>query len=236
MDAEADEFEGVFGASSEGWIIDSGASSHMTQLRQLLVDYEEFDKPQKVCLVDGRTVEAFGRGNVNLTMVFKISDPKKVTMCNALYVPKLACNLFSVRAAITKGKTVKFGNTRCRDRNGRLLGMESFVDKLYRLDCSEAVASGSWIGNKADLWHQRLGHLNEHQLKEMVSQNLAKGVEIPKSTVTEISFCEKCVEGKIPFKSVGEICSTRKLQRVHSDVCRPMPTDSIGGKKCFYFH
>ena len=120
-----------------------------------------------------------------------------------------------MRAATTKGKTVKFRNTRCWIRD-RLLGMESLVDKLYHLDCSDitqehvAVASGSWIGNKADLWHQRLGHLNEHQLKEMVSQNLAKGVEMPKST--EISFCEKCVEGKMskrPFKSVGEICSTR---------------------------
>ena len=92
LNAEPDEFEGAFGAlsqslNSEGWIIDSGASSHMTQSRQLLVDYEEFDKPQKVCLEDGRTVEAFGRGNINLRMVFKISDPKKVTMCNGLSWP-----------------------------------------------------------------------------------------------------------------------------------------------------
>ena len=50
-------------------------------MRQLLVDYEEFDKPQKACLGDGPTVEAFGRGNINLRMVFKISGPKKVTMC-----------------------------------------------------------------------------------------------------------------------------------------------------------
>ena len=60
---------------------------------------------------------------------------------------------------------MKFGNTRCwiHDRNGRLLGMESLVNKLYHLDCSDitqehvAVASGSQIGNKADLWHRRLG-------------------------------------------------------------------------------
>ena len=48
-----------------GWIVDSGASSHMTQTRQFLVDYEGFDKPQKVYLGDGRTVEAFGRGNTS---------------------------------------------------------------------------------------------------------------------------------------------------------------------------
>ena len=36
-----------------------------------------------------------------------------------------------------------------------------------------------------------------------------------------------------PFKSVGEIHSMRRLQRVHSDVCGPMPTDSIGGRRYF---
>ena len=74
------------------------------------------------------------------------------------------------------------------------------------------MASGSRFGKKADLWHQRLGHLNEHQLKEMVSQELVKGVEIPNSMW--ISFCEKCVKGKMSrktFKPVGEIRSTRRL-------------------------
>ena len=63
-DTESDE-EAFYGVSSQsynsgGWIVDSGASSHMTQSRQFLVDYEGFEKPQKVCLGDGRTVEAFG--------------------------------------------------------------------------------------------------------------------------------------------------------------------------------
>ena len=58
-----------------------------------------------------------------------------------------------------------------------------------------AIATGSKVENKVDLWHQRLGHLNEVQLKEMVSQDLVKGVNIPKST--RISFCVKSVEGKM---------------------------------------
>ena len=36
-----------------------------------------------------------------------------------------------------------------------------------------------------------------------------------------------------PFKTVGEIRSKRKLQLVHSDVCGPMPKDSLGGNKYF---
>ncbi len=36
-----------------------------------------------------------------------------------------------------------------------------------------------------------------------------------------------------PFKSLGEIRSKRKLEIVHSDVCGPMSTNSIGGSKYF---
>ena len=48
--------------NSKAWIIDSGASSHMTHSRELLVNYEEFAKPQKVCLGDGHTREAMEEG------------------------------------------------------------------------------------------------------------------------------------------------------------------------------
>ena len=121
---------------------------------------------------------------------------------------------------------MKFGNSKCwiRDRNGKLLGMGSLVQKLYYLDCKTItwehvnVASGSRIGNKADLWHQRLGHLNEHQLKEMVNQDLLIGVVIPNST--GISFCEKCVEGKM-FRSQWE----KSVQQGNYSVCIVMYVD-----------
>ena len=35
------------------------------------------------------------------------------------------------------------------------------------------------------------------------------------------------------FKSAGGSRSTRRLQLVHSDICGPMQTESIGGCKCF---
>ena len=135
-DSESDEK--VFGASSQsynshGWVVDSGASSHTAQ--EFLVNYEDFDNPQKVSMGDGCTVEAHGRGNIHFKMILENNIPRKVTMCNVLYVPKLTCNLFSVRATVTMGNTVKFENGSCRiyDRNGLLLGTESLFDKLYYL-------------------------------------------------------------------------------------------------------
>ena len=101
------------------------------------MDYREFEKPEKVGLGDGRSVEALGVGNVHLSMVFNVSDPKRAIVHQVLYVPKLACNLFSVRAAAAKGNIIKFGHSKCwiRDRNGKLRGMGSLVDKTYQLNC-----------------------------------------------------------------------------------------------------
>ena len=222
------------------WLVDSGASRHMTREKQLLTNYREFEKPEQVGLGDGRTVEAVGVGNVCMSMLFAMSEPKRSVLHNVLYVPKLACNLFSVRAATGKGNVVQFGHSRCwiRDDNGKLRGIGSLVDKLYQLNCEpvfkENASVASEQSNDFDLWHQRLGHLNGQQLKAIDQKKLATGVKIKRTA--NLSFCEGCVEGKMhrkPFKPVGEIRSTRKLQLVHSDVCGPMHTKSIGGRKYF---
>ncbi len=92
-------------------------------------------------------------------MVFKVSDSKKAVLYNVLYVPKLACNLFSVRAATSKGNVVKFGRSRCwiRDRTGKLSGMGSLVNKLYQLDCEpvirEQASPACEQETDTDLWH-----------------------------------------------------------------------------------
>ena len=75
-----------------------------------------------------------------------------------------------------KGNTVKFENGTC-DKNGILLGTGSLEDKFYYLKFesatqkSIAIATGSEVKNKVDLWHQRLGDLNKIQLGEMASDH-----------------------------------------------------------------
>ena len=50
----------------DSWIIDSGASMHMTSHREWFNTYKKID-PLKVYLGDNNTVEAVGIGNINLT-------------------------------------------------------------------------------------------------------------------------------------------------------------------------
>ena len=222
------------------WLVDSGASSHMTSQLNYLTNYQTFDKPERVGLGDGRVVEALGVGNMQLKMLFKVSDPKQAVLYDVLYVPKLACNLFSVRAAASKGNTVRFEQSKCwiRHKTGRLEGMGSLVGKLYQLDCEpvteEQASSACEQKNDINLWHQRLGHPSEQRLSDIVRKELVTGIKLP--NVSKISFCQSCVEGKMsrkPFKSAGTIRSTGRLELVHSDVCGPMQTESLGGHKYF---
>jgi len=70
-----------------------------------------------------------------------LNQSKRCVTYQVLYVPILACNLFSVRTAASKGNDVKFGHTRCwiRDSKVGLCGTDSLIDKLYKLDCELAT-------------------------------------------------------------------------------------------------
>ena len=59
-----------------GWLIDSGASSHMTYQRGIFADYHEFEQSEKVGLGDGRTVDAVGVGKVYIQVRSKISSER----------------------------------------------------------------------------------------------------------------------------------------------------------------
>ena len=73
--------------------------------------------------------------------------------------------------------------------------------------------------------------MNDKMLDKLVSCDVS-GVDLKK--VEPRSFCEGCVQGKATKrkpKPLGEIRSTRRLEKVHSDVCGLMQTASNSGKK-----
>ena len=213
------------------WIIDSGASRHMTMNQTLFSEYQEFTTPEKVSVGDGRLLDAIGSGKVlvDLSLGRRNKTIKKFAFRDVLYVPDLAVNLFSVRAVTDKGFIVQFGKNRCwiKDSKRTVRAMGTLVGRMFHLDCESVVSIAAVT---SDIWHQRLGHLNESTLAQ-ISKDDRNDVQIN----NKLSFCEGCIEGKMsrnPHHSLGEIRSTRRLELVHSDVCT-MDTKSIGGSKYF---
>lgn len=83
-------------------------------------------------------------------------------------------------------------------------------------------------------WHLRFGHLNENSLKKLSSDCMVNGLSLKSSE--KLSICETCIVGKhsqTPFPKISESRSKKLLNLIHSDVCGPFRTKSLGGSQYF---
>ncbi|WJZ81173.1 hypothetical protein VitviT2T_001027 [Vitis vinifera] len=70
------------------WIVDSGASDHMTGNLMVFHEYTPCHNNSSVRIADGTLSRVFGTGSVIIS--------KDITLHSVLYVPKLDCNLLSI--------------------------------------------------------------------------------------------------------------------------------------------
>ena len=189
-----------------------------------------------VQLGDGRHVKAEGHGNVCLRVTDDKDAERTIRLSSVLYVPDLSCNLFSDRDITDKGNRMLFDDITCalitKDNvaiaSGHKRGYLYVLDRTADRQPDEALMAAQ---PSSDLWHQRLAHVNDNVLEKLVSCDVS-GVDLKK--VKPRNFCEGCGQGKATRhkpKPLGEICSSRRLDKVHSDVRGPMQTASNSGKK-----
>ena len=245
--------QGNNNCSNVEWIIDSGATRHMTSQKHVFTEYRELNSVEKVSLGDGHVLNATGIGNVKVVMLLRNKVKRIATLFNVLYVPDLAANLFSVRSAASRQLVMQFGHSRCwiKDARGTVRGMGTLRnDGLYYVDCEMPTDNQGTAQNvqtprmsdeqraahtahvAADLWHRRLAHASSTTLSKMCEENT---LECPKISSRNLSFCESCAEGKAsrkPFPTSTNTQTTRKLELIHSDICT-MEEYSIGGSKYF---
>ena len=82
----------------------------------------------------------------------------------------------------------------------------------------------------SSLWHGRLGHLSKADIT-----HLSRAGYIPKLSFSDHQFCEHCQYGKQVATSHPTAAprESSPLDLVHSDVCGPMPHQSLGGASYF---
>ena len=220
------------------WIIDSGASQHMSWCKERMVNFREFAVPEKVRLGDNRVVLAQGTGSVWVKV--KVEGKwKPVELAEVLFVPDLAKNLLSISAIVKRNLSVVFNEDKCLILNsdGETSGLGRKDRKLFILDClpmNELAHEANSAADSLQLWHQRFGHLGVKNLKTLQDEELVEGLKFNDSK--DMQFCEACVEGKQTRNSFpkGQAThATELLEIVHSDVCGPMQTTSLGGHRYF---
>ena len=83
------------------------------------------------------------------------------------------------------------------------------------------------------MWNLRFGHLNFGGMKLLHTKNMVKGfplIDIPERVCEGCIFCK---QHKETFPVIKSYRACTPLEIIHSHICGPMQTSSIGG--CKYF-
>jgi hypothetical protein len=149
---------------SSVWYIDSGASSHMSGVREHFTDLTKFVIKLEIVLENNTIVRAVGRGTVSLRPPMLFRD--------VLYVPGLKKNLISVSTIQDRGFEVSFRGEEVliypkgsSITSARVIGTHD--GKLYRLSFQplHALASSNRNSQLCELWHRRMAHLHHGALR-----------------------------------------------------------------------
>jgi len=158
------------------WLVDSGASKHMTWYKEILSYIETKSFAEQVKLRDEKCYKIEGVGSIS----FKLESRARVHVDEVLYVPRLKKNILSVATLEYKGYWVIL-----KDRKALLWDKGSHVSIAKPIGtCSgglyvvsgqsvQALAHDATSSNK--LWHRRLGHLHYKDLLDL--QNMVCGMQ-----------------------------------------------------------
>lgn len=180
-----------------------------------------------------------GKGTVRIETA-NGDSVKGIRLENTLHVPDLRNNLMSVIKIVDAKCTVTFDKDRAeiKTRGSRdiLLIADRIGDLYYIRELPNQLAcTSSTVVKKSQLqvWHERLGHLNESDLLEMHQKGAVLGMTIKKGE--KLLPCEVCSSGKLTTSSFPKSSqkSTDILDIIHTDLCGPMRTESRGKARYF---
>jgi transposase InsO family protein len=211
------------------WIIDSGATDHMTYSEKDLV---RISTPRRTTIVNanGESYPVKGAGDVQCL--------PSLTLSNTLLVPSLSTRLLSVGqvceelncAVLMYLQFCIFQDLLTKEiigrgtRRGRLYHLDDMVVEKAHLSTSSSTNRISRIW----MWHKRLGHPSFGYLKRLYPSLF--------SDCEDKNFdCETCIRAKshrVSFPSSLNK-STNPFDLVHSDVWGPSPVNSSVGNRWF---
>lgn len=204
------------------WVIDSGASDHMTCISSNLSDFQPVSDIPSVTLANGSKVIVKGTGTATLSPSLSLSS--------TLFLPEFPFNLLSV-SKLTKSYNCSitffpgscvFQDLTTKKEIGRghvSGGLHVFNETSSRSIACSGVVSPLQI-------HCRLGHPSLASLKKLV----------PSLHHLESLNCESCQFGKHHHVSYPPRVNKRSAHHfdlVHSDVWGPCPVDSKLGFRYF---
>ena len=208
--------------SVESWIIDSGATNHMTGTCDFLADIGDM-APVLIKLPDGRFTTSTKQGRVRLGPALSLEQ--------VFFVDGLQCHLISVsQLTQNKGCVAQVTDRLCilQDRISRMLiGVGEQENGLYffrRMEMAAAMQRSSSLS--PDVWHTRLGH---------PSSKVLKLFQFSDFSTFDSKKCEICIRAK-QTRDIFPLSINKTIfafELIHCDLWGPYRTTAICGSRYF---
>lgn len=158
------------------WVIDSGASTHMTGDRSFFGKLQEFAGGW-ITMANGVKTQIRGEGCGVLDSVGDDGEKVKIKMSDVKYVPGLTTNLISVRRLTEKNLKVVFEKDLCKicDGNGIVVATGARIGGLYQLCRGPTPWSGS--DSHRAKWRRRIGHCSMMAVQRSPEEELTSGIK-----------------------------------------------------------
>jgi hypothetical protein len=222
------------GGDDARWILDSGATDHMTGVRAV---FSEIDLRvhNTVRFGDGSVTNIEGRG----TILIKCKTGGHKALTGVYYIPRLKANIVSLGQMEEAGYKIilESGFLKLWNHAGTLAAkVKRGASRLYvlHLDVDRSVCLATQGTSPAWRWHSRYDHLNFRGLKRLFEGELVKGM--PHIDHVD-QVCDSCLAGKqrrATFPTVAKFHAEEKLELVHRDLCGPVTPATPGGKRYFF--
>ncbi|CAL1380337.1 unnamed protein product [Linum trigynum] len=212
------------------WVVDSGATIHVTSKREFFSSYTPGDFGV-VRMRNGNLSKVIGKGEVFLETM----NGTKLLLKDVRHVPEMCLNLISVDKLDEEGYCNTFHNGQWKLTRGSLvLAKGKKLSKLYVTEAkiSPEIVNSAENGDTIELWHKRLGHMSEKSMAKLAKKKVIIGLDH-----VHLKKCFDCLVGKqnrVAFKSSIPSRAKNVLDLVHSDVCEPdVNVKSLGGARYF---
>ena len=142
-----------------GWVLDSGASHHITNDASTMSDMRPLDDAIHITFANGEQAEARGIGSVQLGGLTGAAFDY-ITLKDVLYVPEACVNLVSIPLAVRRGIVFDFAEEGCRVSRGRqLVTIVPPSGGVYVIAPSPGVAAALSAKATPQLWHRHYGNM-----------------------------------------------------------------------------
>ena len=207
-DAKCDNILCYLSSSTEDWLMDSGATEHLTPWRSNLLDYVSFPESHQthVVLGDSKTrLRILGKGKaIKWVQHPTTHEFTKVTLTDVQHIQGITRCFLSLSTFDDKGFELHMKSHQFRLSKGKaaLYGhwhSKLYITLMYQDRPTPPSLNSAETALSTNLWHKWMGHMNYEALKTAgkagTSRSPVLGIKLD-STPLDTKSCTGCLAGK----------------------------------------